>query len=182
MRIRKGVMTSTDENSSTVIPFFPYTMEDCIVSTVTDDNVKEVVSNPTEITDSGAAVARITSSVDSGNGRVIFRPNGEHKVILKLNPTTHSALKLTNITNGKSFNIDLVIPLKVDISKIMSVTCTAGIRGSETGTVILTGSGYNLYNIVKEYHVVVHGLLNVSGIDDAALKKNLCITVTIDYM
>ena len=43
MRIKKGVMTSTDENSSSIIPFFPYTMEDCIVSKITEDEVKKVV-------------------------------------------------------------------------------------------------------------------------------------------
>lgn len=175
-------MTTTDENSSSIIPFFPYVMEDCVVSKITENEIKKIVINPTKISDSGASVGRITAIVDNGNGRVIFRPNGECKVILKISSSTHDGLQFTSITNGKRFDIDVVIPLKSSIANIASVTCTAGMHVNTTGSVTMTGSGYNLYDNSNEHHVKVHGLLNVTGIDDQTLKDKLCITVIIDYM
>lgn len=182
MRIKKGVMTSTDENSSSIIPFFPYTMEDCVVSKITEDEVRKVVINPTEISDSGASVGRVTAVVDNGNGRVIFRPNGECKVIFKIGVKSHSNLVLNEAETGKNFEIDMLIPLKYDLSNIAGVSCFAGVYGDINGAVMLTGTGYELYDKGDEHRIKVRGLLYVDNVDDKTLEDKLCITVIIDYM
>lgn len=182
MRIKKGVMTSTDENSSSIIPFFPYTMEDCIVSKITEDEVKKVVINPTEISDSGASVGRVTAVVDNGNGRVIFRPNGECRVIFKIGPKTHTNLILTEAQSGKAFEIDMVIPVKFSLSNIAGVSCSAGMYTNVNGSVMLTGVGYELFDKNNEHHIKLNGLLNINNVADDTIQDKLCITVIIDYM
>ena len=181
MRIKKGVMTSTDENSSSVIPFFPYIMEDCIVSKVTETDVKKIVVNPTSISDSGASIGRVTASVD--NGKVIYRPNGEHRLILKISHETDDGFRLspTDNENEKTFDLDITLPVNVDISHIIHISTAGVINNLDSGSAIVTGVGYRLYNDAS-HHLVISGTITMSNITIDILVKQFILMVTVDYM
>lgn len=183
MRIKKGVMTSTDNNSSNVIPFFPYTMEDCIVSTISEKDVREILVNPTDISDSGASVGRVTAIVDNGNGKVIFRPNNECRVVLKMSNKTHPNLVFTTVNSTtKTFNVDITLPLKVSVNNITHVASTGCLFTNASGSVIMSNIGYKLYDNGNEGHIVITGTLNISNITDAVLNEKFVLAVTVDYM
>ena len=182
MKIKKGVMTSADENSSAVIPFFPYTMEDCIVSKVTENEVKKVVVNPTDISDSGASVGRVTASVD--NGKVIYRPNGEHRLILKISHKVDDGFRLspTDNENDKTFDLNVTLPVNVDIDHIIHISTSGVINNLENGSAIVTGVGYRLYDDGTSHHLVIGGTITMSNISIEDLVDHFILMVTVDYM
>ena len=182
MRVKKGVMTTTDGNSSTIIPFFPYVMEDCIVSKVTENEVNKVVDNPTSIIDSGSSVGRVTASIN--NGKVIYRPNGEHVLILKISHATDEGFRLSPGNDDKvmTFELNITIPVNVNIDHISHISTAGVIDNSNTGYAIITGIGYRLYDENKTHHLVINGTLNFDNISIENLVDKFVLMVTVDYM